>query len=69
MAELINQNNRKPTRKLEKAALGGAIASIAMGALAIFAPEVYGRVPPGFEGGLATLVALAIGYASKERLA
>lgn len=65
---LVNQPTRNPTRKLNAAALGGALASVGMGVIAIFYPEAYERVPPGFEGGVATIFAFALGYMVKERL-
>lgn len=68
MNTLVTQNTKNPTRKLNAAALGGALASVGMGVIAIFLPEAYDRVPPGFEGGVATLFAFGLGYLVKERL-
>lgn len=65
---LVQQNTKTPTRKLNAVALGGALASVGMGALAIFLPEAYDRVPPGFEGGVATIFGFCLGYLVKERL-
>jgi hypothetical protein len=62
------QNSAMPTRKITYVVLGGAIASVVMGAIAIIWPEIYGRVPPGFEGGVATLAAFGLGYWVKENV-
>ena len=63
----VNQPTKAPTRKLNAAAWGGASASILIGVVAIISPETYVRIPPGFEGGLATLAAFGLGYWVKER--
>ena len=65
---LINQTNKTPTRKLNAVAIGGALASVGMGVIAIFLPEAYERVPPGFEGGVATLFGFCLGYLAKDRV-
>ena len=64
----VNQPTAAPTRKVTGAVLGGSLASIGMGAMAIWYPEAYGRVPPGFEGGVATLVAILFAYFTKEKV-
>ena len=64
----VNQPTRQPVRKVGAAALGGALASVMMGVIAIIWPETYGRVPPGFEGGIATIAAFALGYLVRERV-
>ena len=62
------QNSAAPTRKITYAAIGGAIASVVMGGVAIAWPDIYTRVPPGFEGAVATLAALGLGYYVKENV-
>jgi hypothetical protein len=64
---LIKQNTSMPTRKMQAAALGGAIATVLMGGIAVFFPESYERVPPGMEGGLATIFAIMGGWIARER--
>lgn len=64
---LVKQRTASPTRKVGAAALGGAVASLSMGVLAIFAPEAYAKVPAGFEGGIATVAAFVLGYYVRDR--
>ena len=64
----FKQPTAAPTRKLQSALLGGALASVGMGVIAIFYPEAYARVPAGFEGGVATLFGFVLGYIVKERV-
>lgn len=64
---LVAQQGKQPTRKLQYAALGGAVASVLMGGLAVFYPEAHGRIPPGFEAGVATICAFVFGYIARER--
>lgn len=64
---LVNQPSALPTAKVTSAAFGGMTASVAMGVFAIVSPELYTRVPPGFEGGIATGVAMLFAYFKKER--
>lgn len=66
--ELVTQRSAAPTRKVGAVALGGGVASVSMGIMAIFAPEQYALVPPGFEGGVATIAAFVLGYMVRDRV-
>jgi hypothetical protein len=49
--------------------IGGAAASVIMGAVNAWNPEMYqGLMQPGFEAGLATLIGAGAGYFVRERL-
>ena len=59
----------KPTSSTAKAgASGGFLAAIAMGDFAIFWPELYARVPPGFEAGLAVGIGTIAAKLQKENV-
>jgi len=58
----------KPSSTIQAAAISGGLASLAFGMFAIFAPELYDRVPPGMEAGTAVLIGVAIGYFKKEKV-
>lgn len=57
-----------PSSTIKSAGSWGFLAAIAMGVFAIFWPEVYTRVPPGFEAGLAVGVSTVMGYFQKENI-
>jgi len=59
----------KPMSSTAKAGGGwGFLAAIAMGLLAMVFPEIYGRVPPGFEAGLAVLIGTVAAKLQKENV-
>lgn len=68
MSVPYNQPTNAPTTKMTAVVIGGAVASLLMGVLAIFEPEIYARVPPGFEGGVATICGFLLGYFIRERV-
>lgn len=67
---LYKQPNAQPTRKVNAAMLGGAIATIVMGLVAAFLPEYYSRISgvPGMETAIGSLVSVGLAYAVKERV-
>ena len=56
----------KPSSTITAAGSWGFLAVIAMGVIAIVWPDVYARVPPGFEGALAVGIGTIAGYLKKE---
>lgn len=58
----------KPSSTIKAAGSWGFLAAIFMGLLAMFAPEFYARVPPGFEAGLAVGIGTIAGYFQKENV-
>ncbi len=58
----------KPSSTIQAAAISGALAAVAFGLFAVFAPEMYARVPPGMEAGTAVLIGVGIGYWKKENV-
>jgi hypothetical protein len=58
----------KPSSTIQAAAIAGGLASLAFGLFAVFAPELYTRVPPGMEAGTAVLIGVLIGWRKKENV-
>jgi hypothetical protein len=58
----------KPSSTIQAAGISGATAAIMFGALSIFGPEYYSRVPPGMEAGVATAISFLAGYLKKENV-
>ena len=58
----------KPSSTIQAAGLGGALAAVMLGFVAILYPEQYALIPPGFEAGIAVLIGTAIGYFKRENV-
>jgi hypothetical protein len=69
---LVNQNTAAPTEKVKAAIIAGKLVTVAFGLLAIFMPEVFERIPAGFEmavGGLITSVITdVVAYFKREKV-
>ncbi len=57
-----------PSSTIKAAGSWGFVAALAMGLVAIIWPEIYTRVPPGFEAALAVGVGTVAGYFQKENV-
>jgi len=58
----------KPSSTIQAAGSWGFLAALAMGVIAIIWPDVYARVPPGFEAALAVGIGTIAGYMKKENV-
>jgi hypothetical protein len=58
----------KPSSTIKASGGWGFLAALAMGGLAIGWPEIYSRVPPGFEAALAVGIGTVAGYLKKEKV-
>ncbi|MGI9293424.1 MAG: hypothetical protein ACR2PS_05525 [Pseudomonadales bacterium] len=57
-----------PSSTIKAAGSWGFLAAIIMGLVAIIWPDIYTRVPPGFEAGLAVGIGTVAGYLQKENV-
>lgn len=69
MAENMKPNKKKPNKKVQNGINWGAGATIVVTIIAVFFPESYERLPPGFEVALGTFIgsAIATGAAYMKR--
>jgi len=58
----------KPSSTITASGSWGFLAALAIGVVAIWSPDVYARIPPGFEAALAVGVGTVAGYLKKERV-
>lgn len=58
----------RPSTTITAAGIGGAIASILMGLLGAFFPDIADKLPAGFEASVATVVAFGAGFLVRERV-
>jgi len=69
---LINQHTAAPTEKMKIVMLVGKSVPILFGLIAIIYPEVFDRIPAGFEmavgGFITSLLTDLAGYFKKEKL-
>ena len=69
---LINQNSKMPTEKVKAGILAGKVVTVLFGVVAIVYPEIFERIPAGFEmavGGLITSIVVDIvSYFKKEKV-
>ncbi len=59
---------KRPSTTITVAGIGGAIASILMGLLGAFFPDVADKLPAGFEASIATVVAFGAGLWVREEV-
>lgn len=53
--------------KVKASTIAGATAAVSFGALSVFGPEYYTRVPPGMEAGTAVLIGTIFAYFKQEK--
>jgi hypothetical protein len=58
----------KPSSTIQASAISGALAAVLLGTVAVFYPEEYALIPPGYEAGIAVLIGAIIGYFKKENV-
>lgn len=69
---LVKQNTAMPTEKVKAAIITGKVVTVIFGLVAIFYPEVFERIPAGFEmavGGLITsVISDLVSYYKREKV-
>lgn len=63
---LLGKVMNRPSSTITAAGGWGFLAALVMGAVAIVWPDIYERVPPGFEAALAVGIGVVAGYCKKE---
>lgn len=60
---VVSQNTNAPTRKQNFNLLGSQLATVSLGLFAMFVPDMYARIPDGFEASFGSLLGGLIGFA------
>ena len=72
MEQLINQHGAKPTRKVAAILPGAVAAGLILGAIEIFWPDLFAKIPPDYAvymgAALGGLGGKAAAYFRRERL-
>ncbi len=58
----------RPSSTITAAGSWGFLAALAMGGVAMAWPDIYARVPPGFEAALAVGIGTVAGFLKKENV-
>lgn len=71
-ATTYSQPTKMPTEKVKAGILAGKVVTVLFGVVAIMYPEIFERIPAGFEmavGGLITSIVVdVVAYFKKERV-
>lgn len=67
---LYSQPTIAPTRKMTGAILGGSVATLTMAGISVFFPDHYAKLSSvaGVETAIGSIVSIAVGYFTKERV-
>ena len=72
VTQLVEQRTNQPTRKQNFNLVGSQLATVMLGLFAMFSPDMYARIPDGFEASfgslLGGLLGFAFGWFAKENL-
>lgn len=68
----FNQNTAAPTAKVKAGIIAGKTVAVVFGLVAIFWPDAFERIPPGFELAVGSLITSVItdiaAYMKKENV-